>query len=67
MDEREHVGVLGATSLVGQNLLARLSKTGCAVTAYSRKEMTGNTPEIRGVSWRRLPTAPRPENGDVSP
>ena len=47
-----HVGVLGATSLVGTCLLPPLTAAGWSVTAYSRKKapQTGN-----GVAWRQLP------------
>lgn len=47
------VGVLGATSLVGESLLSRLVQTGCQVMAYSRREVSQN--EADGVTWTRLP------------
>lgn len=52
-----HIGVLGATSLVGHRLLPMLAKTGTPVTAFSRK--TENPRRVvtagdSGVAWRQL-------------
>ena len=44
------VGVLGASSLVGQRLLARLAAAGRPVTAFSRQPQ----PPQAGVTWGRL-------------
>ena len=52
-----HIGVLGATSLVGHRLLPMLAKTGAPVTAFSRKS---ENPRLvvaaseAGVAWRQL-------------
>ncbi len=54
MAERR-VGLLGATSLVGECLIARLRENGWQVTAYSR-QTPGAAGNGNGVGWRRLPT-----------
>ena len=51
MDERR-VGVLGATSLVGECLLPLLTQAGWQVAAFSRREF-GRADN--GVEWQRLP------------
>lgn len=51
---QNHVGVLGATSLVGGCLLPLLTEAGWQVTAFSRRAV-GQTGD--GVAWRRLPLA----------
>lgn len=51
MPER-HIGVLGATSLVGAPLLAKLCKEGWRVTAFSRRAVSEKDD---GVDWRPLP------------
>jgi len=53
-----HVGVLGATSLVGSLLLPRLVQQGYGVTAYSRM-LQANSSE--GVRWRKVGSV---EKGD---
>lgn len=56
MDERR-IGVMGATSLVGECLLPLLTQTGVQVLAFSRREH-GN---VDGrVMWRRLPQTSPP-------
>ena len=45
------VGVIGATSLVGDWLLPMLTQSGWRVTAYSRR-MAGQA--VKGVEWRQL-------------
>ena len=45
------VGVLGASSLVGECLLPMLSKAGCRVVAFSRRAAESGF----GVEWRQLP------------
>ncbi len=46
------VGLIGATSMVGDSLLPLLIQAGCRVTAYSRRTQE---PSAGGVAWRRLP------------
>lgn len=53
------VGVLGATSLVGESLLPLLTQAGCRVTGYSRRAAR---PAGDGVMWRRLPTSSLPSS-----
>lgn len=48
----ERVGLLGATSLVGECLLNLLSRKGLCVTAFSRRPMG---PGDEGIEWRQLP------------
>ena len=52
-----HIGVLGATSLVGHRLLPMLAKTGTPVTAFSRRNENPRrvvTPSAGSVAWRQL-------------
>lgn len=61
------VGVLGATSLVGECLLPLLKEAGWQVSAYSRR--TSEQADV-GVAWRPLgssPLAPHPEEGGEVP
>lgn len=55
MDERR-VGVLGASSLVGECLLSRLQQHGWRVIAYSRRAVGPR--ENDGVEWRPIPPGP---------
>ena len=53
----KHVGILGATSLVGTQLLPMLARAGAQVTAFSRKpENARQMPfsQGAGVAWRSL-------------
>ncbi len=64
--DRPRLGVLGATSLVGECLLPLLSKTGWPVTAFSRRA----TERVAGdIEWRRLNAAnfSRSAAGSASP
>jgi nucleoside-diphosphate-sugar epimerase len=54
------VGVIGATSLVGDCLLKQLVQSGISVAAYSRRDRVSN---VVGVDWQRLDAA---EVGDRS-
>ncbi len=47
----ERVGLLGATSLVGECLLKLLARKGLCVTAFSRRPMS---PGTVGIEWRQL-------------
>jgi len=51
MDEKR-VGVLGATSLVGQCLLPLLKQNGWKVKAFSRRRMSSDDPDIQ---WTQIP------------
>lgn len=57
------VGLLGATSLVGQCLLPLLRKNGWNVRAFSRRPMSSDDP---GIQWTQIPnsidTLSDPEN-----
>ena len=53
MTEHRRVGVLGASSLVGQCLLPLLVQAGWQVDAYSRRAVS----DTAGVVWRQLPPA----------
>jgi len=51
----EAVGLLGATSFVGQLLISRLTDAGRRVSAFSRSAAVGPTAAIRaGVRWQSL-------------
>jgi uncharacterized protein YbjT (DUF2867 family) len=53
----QHVGILGATSLVGAQLLPLLTQIGAQVTAFSRKPdiaRRGPATKSAGVAWRQL-------------
>jgi len=53
MGAPEHkIGLLGATSLVGELVRATLVNAGCQVVAYSRQE---HAADEEGVEWRQLP------------
>jgi len=52
MDNR-HVGLLGATSLVGICLQRQLIEDGWNITAFSRKPIIDNTTQ---VTWQKLPS-----------
>jgi nucleoside-diphosphate-sugar epimerase len=52
MSER-HVGLLGATSLVGECLMKKLIQNNWHITAFSRRPITQNHPQI---SWKQLDT-----------
>lgn len=57
MDEK-HVGVLGATSLVGECLLPLLTRAGWRVVAFSRRAVMRST---NSVEWRKIsPSSPGP-------
>lgn len=56
MDNKQ-VGVLGATSFVGECLLPLLTGNGWQVTAFSRR-VVGQSGD--GVTWRQLPLAEHP-------
>lgn len=62
MDERR-VGILGASSLVGECLLSRLQQDGWRVIAFSRRAVGQN--DRHGVEWRPIPPGPR--GGFISP
>lgn len=47
----EHVGILGATSLVGSRLLDALGRSGRPLTAFSRQVVAG---DAGNVAWRLL-------------
>ncbi len=47
-----HIGVLGASGLVGSFLIPLLSESGCRVTAFSRKKINWDLDNVR---WRCLP------------
>lgn len=49
---KQKVGVLGASSMVGECLLAALNKEDCQVIAFSRSQAKKNVE----VEWRQLPT-----------
>lgn len=49
-----HVGVLGATSLIGRCVIAELRQGGWHVTAFSRQAVL---PDETGVKWQSLPRA----------
>jgi len=49
--DQRGVGVLGATSLVGQLLLPRITRSGCKVVAFTREFCNK---EFDGVEWRQL-------------
>lgn len=53
MDEKR-VGILGATSLVGQCLLPLLKQNGWKVRAFSRRRMSSDDPDIQ---WTQLPSS----------
>ncbi|MHB8138215.1 MAG: NAD-dependent epimerase/dehydratase family protein [Smithellaceae bacterium] len=53
MDEKR-VGILGATSLVGQCLLPLLKQNGWKVRAFSRHPMSSDNPDIQ---WTQLPSS----------
>lgn len=56
-DLLQHVGVLGATSMVGRLLMAEPGLAGWQVTAFSRQRM----PQLSaGVNWQRLGHAEQP-------
>lgn len=55
--QKNRIGVLGATSLVGGCLLPLLTGAGWQVTAFSRRAV-GRLGD--GVAWRRLPLAEYP-------
>jgi nucleoside-diphosphate-sugar epimerase len=48
----QHVGIIGASSLVGASLLPLVIKDGWQVTAFSRQIIQSNS---QPVEWRRLP------------
>lgn len=50
-NELQSVGLLGATSLVGECLLQKLKRNDCHVTAFSRRVMKQDDNQI---TWRRL-------------
>lgn len=52
MSER-HVGLLGATSLIGECLLKQLIQNNWHITAFSRHPITQNHPQI---AWKHLDT-----------
>jgi nucleoside-diphosphate-sugar epimerase len=52
MSER-HVGLLGATSLIGECLLKQLIQNDWRITAFSRRPITQNHPQI---TWQLLDT-----------
>jgi dTDP-4-dehydrorhamnose reductase len=60
MDSR-HVGVLGATSLVGICLQQLLPENGWRVTAFSRKPVTPHA-DTAQITWRQLARASIPES-----
>lgn len=49
---KQHVGVIGATSFVGESLLALLAEEHWRVSAFSRRAAN---PPAGNVSWRQLP------------
>jgi uncharacterized protein YbjT (DUF2867 family) len=53
----QHVGVLGAASLVGSCLIPMLTNSGCHVSAFSRKVIDRSN---SNVSWRQLQLANSP-------
>lgn len=58
------VGVLGATSLVGECLMHQLTRAGYGVTAYSRHPLKQIDDRIK---WRQLPTPPTIDILESSP
>ena len=50
---KQRIGVLGATSLVGNYLLQLLSDSGLDVTAFTRRSLE-QCPSIKGVDWVQL-------------
>ncbi|WP_300320358.1 NAD-dependent epimerase/dehydratase family protein [Accumulibacter sp.] len=58
MRPESRVGILGATSLVGQCLLSELAKVGTPVVAYSRDEQV--SPPGDAIEWRCLPRSDSP-------
>ena len=52
MNEQQ-VGLLGATSLVGECLLQQLIQNHCHITAFSRQHVTQIHPQI---TWQQLNT-----------
>lgn len=57
---KKQVGVLGATSLVGQCLLTLLKKSGWSVWAYSRRKVNSTDPDIQ---WVQIPKSPEELHG----
>jgi nucleoside-diphosphate-sugar epimerase len=55
VDERASTGLLGATGLVGECVVSRLSKDGRHTVAFSRHPPDGNTKV--GVTWLQLPAS----------
>ena len=55
MNER-HVGLLGATSLIGECLLKQLIQNDWRITAFSRRPITQSHPQI---TWQQLDTTNR--------
>ena len=53
MDEWTNIGLLGASSFVGECLIARLKKEGRRAVAFSRSP--SNSKSKPGVSWLQLP------------
>ena len=53
---KQHAGLLGATSLVGECLLQQLIQNHWHVTAFSRHQVTQNHPQ---VTWQQLDTIHR--------
>ncbi|MEO8418650.1 MAG: NAD-dependent epimerase/dehydratase family protein [Methylophilaceae bacterium] len=62
--DKQRVGLVGATSLVGVCLLPLLARAGYRVTAFSRRVLPRDE---TGAEWRQLPPSPpvRPSPGDV--
>ena len=50
---KQLIGVLGATSLVGNYLLELLSQSGLDITAFTRR-CNDDCPAIKGVDWMQL-------------
>lgn len=62
MDSR-HVGILGATSLVGVCLQQLLPENGWRVTAFSRRPIASNNTTAQ-IAWRQLAHGPMSDSTD---
>ncbi len=65
---KQRIGVLGATSLVGNYLLDLLRQNGLEATAFSRRSIE-QCPSIKGVDWEQLDintTKFQRREGDIS-
>jgi nucleoside-diphosphate-sugar epimerase len=52
---KKSIGVIGATSIIGEYLLPVLVKDGWDVVAFTRRKQPDRIPESDSVSWQELP------------